>query len=377
MNRERIVYIGDRDKVRHEWKQQWYTFVHGKAVGVREDFASVLLATNRFVLEDEYGKPIIEVRPEGGTVLLRRWGALGDLLMFRTAVAAFVRTHPGFRPILRCQRRFVSAFAHDPLWSGGLVGHGEALPEVDAAFTFDQVAEQDHRGEHAHRVVLFLRAMDPSIAIEPEDWDFPIPPATKLWVERHLKARGLLPEQREAPLIAVQTRGSTTLKALPDAQGRRLIAKLTEAGYSVLLTEPGEGAAQALAGGNEDVYTLTGRDPLHMIEAMRHVNAAVVMDSGPLWMAHMANCPLVAILGPTRPAERVAAHPGYDRGLARAVCLNELIDCPACFEAAHACGGKFTCMTEQPDWDAALGMVVDEVRSLVSGDVRLPVAASV
>lgn len=364
MNLERVVYIGDRPEVGKEWNRRRFIFPFGKTVKVPDAFAERLLGTLEFVREDDFGRPVVDCHEQGSKLLFRRWGAMGDLLMFRAAVSAFLRFHD-YDVVLRCQERFKDLFVEDPLWEGvHAIGVGPNHP-CDGAVTFDQVAEADHRGIKTHRVSLFLKAMTKEpITLTPEDWRLPIPKAAHAWVKRHLRARGLLREQRgDMPLIGVHTRGSGSMKSLPREAGQMLVKRLREAGRLVMLLEPDSREAKHYMV-DDEVFEMAGRDALHGISLIEHLDLLICMDSGPLWMAHCANCPILAILGPTRPEERISLHPRYPQ-LAEAVCLNQLIGCEACFEAARACNGAYRCMMDQPNWSEVIKLIDYRVSSML------------
>lgn len=373
VNLESVAYIGDRDAIAMEWKSRRYTFKHGVSVRVPSDFAAVLLKGTRFIRSDDLRRSVVENYPIPCTLLFRRWGALGDLLIFRAAVAAFLRRYRDYKVVLRCQTQFAHVFYDDPLWAGfkpiGMVGDEI---DVDGVATFDQVAEADHRGVQQHRCRLFLNAMSTErIAVTREDWRMPVPPATNAWVKMFLNTRKLLREQRERPLVAVQVRGSAQLKTLPDGVLRSVVGSLLVRGLDIILLEHDADVAQKFVNSRR-VHTMPGRDALHAIELLRHVDLAITMDSGPLWMAHAAPCPVLALLGPTKAEQRISFHPDFPTK-ARAIQLNDIINCPACFEAAKKCGGKYTCIRNQPDWKVVVGRIVDEAAAMVHGDIRLPV----
>lgn len=412
-NMESVAYCGDRSAVVMEWNRRRYKFLHSKPVLVPDAFGEILLARIDFCREGEMRQPVNRAfAPNAGApILFRRWGALGDLLMFRTAAAAFHRAHPEYRFGLRCQARFASIFEPDPLWARvtGFPTQGQHREVQDREFytggvrSFDQVAEADHRGDQQHRVHLFLHAMtdqlniaDNTLAVLPEDWQIPVPEKTSAWVERHLHARELTRERRGGVggaegrrLVAIQLRGSAAMKALPEKVMHSIIAAAA-ARWAVILIEPGEQQVRKLAAAIPNVYSMPGRDALHGIAMLRHVDLAIVMDSGPLWMTHCAPCPTLAILGPTRPAQRIALHPLYPAA-ARAICLNDTVvidghtGCPACFEAAQACKKSYACMSNQPDWTKTVSQIIDEASRIMAGDpprptptdpVHLPVLAA-
>lgn len=372
MNHETVVYIGERESVEKRWAHKPYVFRHGKPVAVPEDFAAHLLSTYDYLDARRASQTLEENHPDGGRLLVRRWGALGDLIMFRAAMSAFIRsTDAPYELILRTQVRFLSTFANDRLWAG-VTAAGRRVATFDAVVSFDQVAEQDHRGVEAHRLDLFLRAMTKrSITVGRDDWKLPIPPTARAWVDDFLRSKGIHPDDRTERLVGVQIRGSGPMKTLPLDVVFNLIGRIREAGHQVVLIEGDPMIAQKCAF-DEGTHMMVGRDVLHGIALLESVDLAITMDSGPLWMAHVAACPTLVILGPTRPAQRIAYHPLYPHS-ARAVCLNDLLNCPACFEKAAACRLKFDCMRKQPDWSRALDVILEAAESILRGE-RAPIS---
>lgn len=367
-NMTHVVYVGSRPSAAYEHGTRRYTFVNGKALWVPSQFATKLLAMREsFVLAEDLRRTLEDLEIPG-LVVMRRWGALGDLIMFRAACSAFLRQNPAWRFVIRCQERFAYLFAHDKLWVGHWPIGVDRTADLDKVpiRMFDQVAEADHRGDSRHRVELFMAALTKmAIEIKPEDWDIPVSPEAVTYVRKWLDSRGLAPGTRSRPLLGIQVRGSGKMKTLPDKVVKDVLRRLT-AFAEVVLIEPAADVAAQFE--DDSVHSMPNRDALHAIELMRHCDLAITMDSGALWLAHCARVPLLAILGPTRPAQRISMHTAR----AEAVCLNELIDCPACFEAAAACKGTFRCMQDQPDWRRVVRAIVGRAESMLTGDVALP-----
>jgi len=381
MNRVNLAYVGQRASVQKRYERRAYTFRVGKPTSVPASMAEGLLKSDSFVLADEAGRTVEDSFPNGGVIVLRRWGALGDIIMLRAVVSAFRRLVPSLLPVLRCSHQWHSLFAHDDCWYG-VDSPAKPDHEANAArvglVNMDQVAEADHRGSELSRVELFMAAMTSrAIEILPEDWALKVPPEAVKFVASFLHFRNLQRPMSGAPrpanrkLIAVQLRGSGPMKSLPKPQVASLIRLLKPMG-DIVLIESDEKLAREYAG--PGVHAMPGRDALHTVELLRHVDLAVTMDSGPLWLAHAAACPTLCIMGPTRPAQRITFHPLYASGQVRAVSLNEIISCPACFEQAKACKGAFACMQKQPDWAVALQAIVSAAESILAGDRALPLA---
>jgi ADP-heptose:LPS heptosyltransferase len=70
----------------------------------------------------------------------------------------------------------------------------------------------------------------------------------------------------------------------------------------------------------------------------------ISMDSSPRWVSHFTRTPLTAVLGPSRPEERLSLHPLLKTDVT-ALRLNEWIKCKPCFERAVDCNNKVTCFT--------------------------------
>lgn len=366
LNKTQIVYVGNRDNVGKEWKGSIIKFYNGKPTFVSDEFAAVLLQKPDFRRLDEAARTMVEIFPKGGKIVICRWGALGDLFMLRAAVAAFRRIQPSYSFALRCQERFADALRHDKLWLEVFAYGSPPSENYTNVISFDQVAEADHRGEDRfHRAELFLRAMThQQLPILPEHWILALPLTVTQWVQDYLCARTLLRHQRAAPLIALQIRGSGAMKSLPPPVMRRLLDALLPLNVNIMLIESELSAAQPYLI-DPRVHQMCHRDPLHGIAMLKEVDLAITFDSGPLWMAHCAPCPVLAILGPTRPEQRINRHPlGHER--ARAVCLNEIISCPACFEKATACNRRYTCMQNQPDWQVALDQITAAVEDMLT-----------
>lgn len=203
-----------------------------------------------------------------------------------------------------------------------------------------------------------------------DDWRIPLDDHIVAWADDWMKQRGLAREDRRRPLVAVQLRGSGQMKALPDHVMQTLVMRLADDDYDLLLLEPDHGHAMRYVTQRGGIYESSGIPVMHMIALMRHLDVAVVMDSGPLWMAHNAPCPIVAILGPTHADQRISMHPYYPHR-ARAVALNEIIDCEACFEKATACQGKFTCMQSQPNWEIAYTQIRDATAAVLNSEASI------
>lgn len=348
MNQTSIIYTGPQNSVIVYHKRRRFLFKSRVPKLVDDEVAERFLKMHTFARADET-EAMVESHTEG-TVVLRRSGAMGDLLMLRAAASAVKRTYPGLDLVLRCQPALAHLFAADPVWSVWPIGQAKPKKlEGAAVVSLDQVVEVDHRGKEVHRVELFMKAMtNDAIALVETDWVLPVPADVARWVDAWLGKRRLRRAERTLPLVALQVRGSGPMKSLPREQVEAISRRL-ESRANVVLIE----AKEEHVWGGDRIYQMTGRDALHALELLRHVDLTVCFDSGVLWMAHCAPSPVLAILGPTRPEQRISLHPRFPDG-AHSVSLNDLIvldgktGCPPCFERAEACRGSYACMQRQP-----------------------------
>lgn len=363
VNKVNVVYTGSLPKVEIRKGTRTYHFPYNKSVSVAEDLALDLLKKPDFQKPEDLVRSVSDRCPKGGVVVLRRWGALGDLLMFRAACAALQRARPDLRLVLKCQPQYMPVFAADPLWVG-LMGigsqagdtfhHNPAFDEpILGEFNLDRAAEVDHgdRGMF-DRVTLFLeKLMTPSLEVQPQDWEIPLPSSAISYVDAWMAQHKL--DVATEPLIALQVRGSGPQKTIPKEQLQRLCVELTKRGNVVLIENGAEFVWK-----QPKVYSMTGRDALHSIALMRRCALTVTTDSGALWLAHSAPCPVFLIAGPRDAATRTNRHPWGAKAIQAAqmnnlVVLNQKspdkVGCPPCFEQGTACAKRWSCIREHPD----------------------------
>lgn len=139
--------------------------------------------------------------------------------------------------------------------------------------------------------------------------------------------------------IGIQIRGSGHLKTLNFDLIKRLCAKLAEK-YTVVIFD-----ADASKGfdGQNIINTCGKLNTYQVIATLMQLDCCITMDSGMLWMAHAATCPLLVLLGPTREEERVSLHPLYPEK-AKSISISEMIGCKPCFETQKFCNRKIDCM---------------------------------
>jgi ADP-heptose:LPS heptosyltransferase len=158
-----------------------------------------------------------------------------------------------------------------------------------------------------------------------------------LWKPTYLKEIDMI--QSERKLIGIQLRGSGVMKTLPRDYIRKLVAELSQK-YTVVLLD--QSTDKGFSGDN--VVDMCGKTTTHQCVALlKQLAMVITMDSGMLWLAHAANCPVLSLLGPTREQERLSLHPQYPEK-AKSINLSEMIGCTPCFETCPKCYRRVDCM---------------------------------
>lgn len=139
--------------------------------------------------------------------------------------------------------------------------------------------------------------------------------------------------------IGIQIRGSGPVKTLPYNIVMNICNKLAEK-YTVVLLD---GDASKGFEGHNIINTCGKLNTYQVIATLMQLDCCITMDSGMLWMAHSANCPVLVLLGPTREEERVSLHPQYPEK-AKSISISEMIGCKPCFETQKFCNRKIDCM---------------------------------
>jgi len=128
--------------------------------------------------------------------------------------------------------------------------------------------------------------------------------------------------------IALQTTGANSRKRLSFNTKNFMVKAFKKAGIPVVII--GEGNMMPLG---------------QLFAVIAGAKCLVTMDSGPLWISHFTKTPVIAIFGPTRPAERLTYHPLWPEK-AIGIRLNEKMDppCESCFENMKKCNGRVDCL---------------------------------
>jgi len=164
----------------------------------------------------------------------------------------------------------------------------------------------------------------------------------KLDWSSQMQTKGKLFINPKENTIALQIRGSGYMKTLPYEFVQRMATSIAAKGFKVLLID------QDASKGFEDhnIINACGKmTVIDIIENLKHCKCVLTMDSGVLWLAHVAACPVITFLGSTREHERMTLHPLYPEK-ARTIDLATHIGCTPCFETRARCKGTIDCMNK-------------------------------
>jgi len=284
-------------------------------------------------------------------VLLRRYGALGDIVVLIPAVRQFKRVMP-LSFSLMCGPSYTQLFAHDDTFEKVYTMGSEHAP-ADISLNLDGILERDlawipeFGGPDPRFLVprvnayynFFAEGFDVSGKFTP-DYSLKTSQQDKLWAAHIVERTRRIGGNRK--VVALQARGSGAVRSV----GRKRmieISKRLAKEYNVLVID---GEQQATWNDESlGIFPVYGRPLLNIVELLRLCDAAVVTDSGLQWLAHVAATPMVSILGPTRWTEKVVTHPLYNERRVAWVDTAKLSKCPVCFENAIQCKWKYSCLT--------------------------------
>jgi ADP-heptose:LPS heptosyltransferase len=221
----------------------------------------------------------------------------------------------------------------------------------------DGVLEKDHSAKNSensmHRIHIYLKFFGLQVPddVVKKQWNAVVK------ITKEIESLGLDMNKKR---IALQIRGSGCIKTLPKDYIISL-ANTLAAKYQVVLLDHDRN--QGFEGNN--ILNLCGKlNTYEVVATLTKVSACITMDSGMLWLAHCANCPVVTILGPTREHERLSLHPGYPI-LAKSINISEeIIKCKPCFETREYCKGKINCMNYF-DRDILTNKIIQKLNSIL------------
>lgn len=268
-------------------------------------------------------------------ITIHREYALGDLLQV-IAVARLIKKRYNIGEIwIITNERFVDdlnyCFKDIKFMSAEVLINSSY--EFGFTFTIDGILERDHSLQNTenskHRVEILLNY-------------FNITEFTKEELDWSLNLRGglVMPQLKtDKKIIGVQIRGSGFMKTLKPDMVRRIVEELAKDHYVALIDQDADKGFEG-----KNILNLCGKlKTPQVIELLRRCSLCLTMDSGVLWMAHVANCPTITFLGSTREAERISLHPQYPEK-AKCIDLTKYVGCSPCFETRARCKGAVNCM---------------------------------
>ena len=225
--------------------------------------------------------------------------------------------------------------------------------EFGFTFTIDGILERDHSLQNhensKHRIEILLNY-------------FGINEFTKDELDWSLNLRGGLnmPQLKtDKKIIGVQIRGSGFMKTLKPDMVRRIVEELAKDHYVALIDQDADKGFEG-----KNILNLCGKlKTPQVIELLRRCSLCLTMDSGVLWMAHVANCPTITFLGSTREAERISLHPQYPEK-AKCIDLTKYVGCSPCFETRARCKGAVNCMNKV-NYDIIKDELLEKVKQIL------------
>jgi ADP-heptose:LPS heptosyltransferase len=262
---------------------------------------------------------------------LRRQYSLGDVLMIAPVIRHLRKM--GLDAIMRTSIKYLQIF-------NGLQIPTEVIErKLDFSvpgIILDGTVERDHeipRWHKKHRVHIYMEVLGLKERPREVDWSC------------DLKRFGDPPgDFFNKPYFVFQWAGSTYKKQLPEKTASYLIKKMTNEGMRIAVL----GKLPKTVKENEAVSIISHQANMaHLFPIIGKAQFLITMDSAPLWISHFVKVPTIALLGPSRPQERLSLHPLYPKH-ANAIQLNKEIGCPACFEQAKACSDSMKCLKLEP-----------------------------
>jgi len=273
----------------------------------------------------EHKKPFLAVMKdrEQTRFYMERTFSLGDTLML---VPVYRRLQElGYSPYIRTLPQY-----HETLRLLGVEVEHMNNVKRSPGIMFDFVVERDHHDpkmQKMHRVEIYSQAVGLSLNYTPS-WS--------------MDAIGF-PENpvKFDNYIVFQGSGATEKRGLPKAVIQDILYFLNLEEVNVVYIG---GAMDLDADKRFTELRYMNQSIPELFSIIHNAKMVVSMDSSPIWVSHFTRTPLTAVLGPSRPDERLSLHPLLKTDVT-ALRLNEWIKCKPCFERAVACENKVTCFT--------------------------------
>lgn len=328
------------------------TFKRWRSTEVEPIYRQMLKDRSDFIV-DQY--PLRRAWDNGkrlGQVLLRRHGALGDIVVLYPAVRE-IKRHLPFKFSLMCSPAYTQLFDCDDTFTH-VYPTGAAHHPVDVNISLDGVLERDLAW------VDELQAPDPRFLVPrvhayydflgegfllPEtftpDYSLNTQEQDKVWAESIVTE--IVAQAGDRPRVAVQARGSGSVRSIGRDRTIQLTRQLSK-DFNVIVVD--RDMQYTWKDWDAGIFAVYNRPLLNIVELLKRCAAAVVTDSGMQWLSHIAATPMVSILGPTRWTEKVVTHPLYAVGRVGWVDTAELYKCAVCYENAFRCKWQYSCLNK-------------------------------
>jgi len=260
---------------------------------------------------------------------LYRSFSLGDVL---TLVPVYrMLLNRGYEPYIRTKRTYLNL-----LDRMNVNAEDERHARENAGIYLDYVVEKDHyhpKLQKMHRTEIYARVIGLPFKPKELDWNIDL----SRFPEHSWEGK---------PYIIFQGRGAVDRRALQNDVIQELIWLMNLENIRVIYI--GEQTTElSKMKGIEDrtKFLFMEGDIADLFSWIAGAKAVVSMDSAPIHVSYFTNTPVIAVLGPGRPQERLSLHPMYPEG-AVGIRLNEEIGCESCFEQALQCNRKFSCIKD-------------------------------
>lgn len=322
------------------------TFQRWVEKAVSSEIAAALVKRSDFIVGDY---PLKRVFNEHGSgrVKLRRHGALGDIIVLYPAIRALKKVLP-YTFTLACCAKYHSLFKGDSTFDEVIAtGERGKLPVIGEVL-LDGVLERDLGNPVERwlmpRVTAYYEFLSHGFnVLAATRFDYSLQPGEqdKAWAERLMQA--VRQKGGDRPTVFVQARGSGPVRSIGRDRMQEVTRKLSDR-YNVVVTDHNKD--YCWSDETRGIFSAPGQRPwLNFVALMKECSVALTTDSGVQWLAHVAEIPLVSVLGPTRASEKLTTHLLYPRQV-QGIDTAGLLGCTPCFENAVRCKWQYDCLNK-------------------------------
>lgn len=257
-----------------------------------------------------------ELVEAANTIVIKRLGALGDVLMSIPVARQIRELYPEKKIVLVVgasyyKSQFIHRFncgAYDKIVPD--VGFSGLAPD-EIGFDFTSVMELDHyfsEWKSVHRVDIYRSLIGLNTRVEP------------VWIPQPIFSE-------EKKWVVFSSGGSWAVKTLKREIADWIFDEIKKREEFVIH--------------NRDDYGVR-LEADDMISCLVSAKCLITTDSAPLWMSHFTNTPVVLLHSASRPSERLSYHPLRPEGVA-GIDLAAMVGCEPCFESLQKCEGRVDC----------------------------------